>query len=354
MRKLIKKTISFAVFVLLMNLILNLLLPEEVQDDRFAVRYDYFQSHKNDYNTVFFGTSRTLRHLNPETFDSINRTAGLETRSFNFGTPANKSYETYAQYEFFLENYQPGSNPVRYAFLEVNTMSPLTRNNLFARKSSYWVSLKNGNALYDHIEGEGMSAKSKLTYAYFPLATAIKYFGFNYLPPLVRDDADADVWIGPNHDGYIGQEEETERTHDPSQREKLVALRKSFEADTLELTTLKEKVAREFAGYKPKTLNKAHLAKLEELAALSKKKGIELRFVVHPRSESYRSLIPLKKALGDQMIMLVDPAQYPDLWEARTSFDAHHLSEKGAQLYVQYFCESFLSDTKIGQVEKKK
>lgn len=52
-------------------------------DPNYIAKYDHFFSEDNGYTTVFIGSSRTFRHINPLTFDSI---AG--TKSFNFGVDA--------------------------------------------------------------------------------------------------------------------------------------------------------------------------------------------------------------------------------------------------------------------------
>lgn len=49
-------------------------------DPDYIVKFDRFFSSPNDFNTVFVGSSRTMRHIDPIIFDSI---TGLN--SFNFG-----------------------------------------------------------------------------------------------------------------------------------------------------------------------------------------------------------------------------------------------------------------------------
>jgi hypothetical protein len=63
--------------------VVNICLPIElpVIDEKLA----HFAAHKNDYDTLFFGSSRTYRHLLPSQFDAVTAAAGVPTKSFNFG-----------------------------------------------------------------------------------------------------------------------------------------------------------------------------------------------------------------------------------------------------------------------------
>jgi hypothetical protein len=62
----------------------NLFLPRielPVIDEKLA----HFAAHKDEYDTLFFGSSRTYRHLLPAQFDAATAAAGVPTKSFNFG-----------------------------------------------------------------------------------------------------------------------------------------------------------------------------------------------------------------------------------------------------------------------------
>ena len=48
-------------------------------------KWAYWQEHKEEYDTIFIGTSRTHRGIVPAVFDRQNAAAGVPTHSFNFG-----------------------------------------------------------------------------------------------------------------------------------------------------------------------------------------------------------------------------------------------------------------------------
>ncbi|MBA3963366.1 MAG: hypothetical protein H0X40_15895 [Chthoniobacterales bacterium] len=45
----------------------------------------YFAAHQNEFDTIFVGSSRVYRGIEPATFDATMRDRGVPTRSFNFG-----------------------------------------------------------------------------------------------------------------------------------------------------------------------------------------------------------------------------------------------------------------------------
>jgi hypothetical protein len=64
--------------------VVNFCLPPielPVIDEKLA----HFAAHKDEYDTLFFGSSRTYRHLLPAQFDAATAAAGMPTKSFNFG-----------------------------------------------------------------------------------------------------------------------------------------------------------------------------------------------------------------------------------------------------------------------------
>jgi hypothetical protein len=48
-------------------------------------KFDWFAVHRDDYDTLFIGSSRIYHGINPAVFDELTTAAGVPTRSFNFG-----------------------------------------------------------------------------------------------------------------------------------------------------------------------------------------------------------------------------------------------------------------------------
>lgn len=78
--------LSFLIVSLLLQQLHPAVSPPENIDD-ISPKYSYYQSQKDDYDTLFFGSSRTYSHVIPRQFDALTQASGIRTNSFNFGIP---------------------------------------------------------------------------------------------------------------------------------------------------------------------------------------------------------------------------------------------------------------------------
>ena len=79
----------------------------------------HFSAHADDYDTLFFGTSRVYRGLMPAVFDELTARAGVPTRSFNLGIDGMFPPEDSYVFEHLLAH--PPKH-LRWVFLETNTV----------------------------------------------------------------------------------------------------------------------------------------------------------------------------------------------------------------------------------------
>lgn len=82
--KILKLCLIFILIqVVISNLIYNSVDVEmKTQIPLYIEKYKYLKEHKNDLDTIFIGSSRTYRHINPKSF---NKESTL--RSYNLGVP---------------------------------------------------------------------------------------------------------------------------------------------------------------------------------------------------------------------------------------------------------------------------
>src|SRR5437899_5888965 len=66
---------------------LNTFLPFP-EIDVVSLKLRFFRQHRDDFDTVFIGSSRIRHQISPAIFDRTMRQAGLPTRTFNFGINA--------------------------------------------------------------------------------------------------------------------------------------------------------------------------------------------------------------------------------------------------------------------------
>jgi hypothetical protein len=55
----------------------------------------HFAEHTDDYDTLFFGSSRAYRGIAPEVFDATLADEGIECRTFSFGAPGARATDIY-------------------------------------------------------------------------------------------------------------------------------------------------------------------------------------------------------------------------------------------------------------------
>jgi len=66
-------------------LILRVVLPFPEIDDGVSQKFRFFAAHKDEFDTLFIGSSRVYFQISPAIFDRVTRASGLPTHSFNFG-----------------------------------------------------------------------------------------------------------------------------------------------------------------------------------------------------------------------------------------------------------------------------
>ena len=114
---------------------LNAFLPFP-EIDVVSPKLRYFRQHRDDFDTVFIGSSRIRHQISPAIFDETMRQAGLPTRTFNFGINAMVLPETSYVLERLLAT-KP--RHLRWVFIELDELHtkrvPEMEN---TRRSVYW------------------------------------------------------------------------------------------------------------------------------------------------------------------------------------------------------------------------
>jgi hypothetical protein len=79
-------------------------------------KWEYYRAHKDEFDTLFIGTSRTFRGVVPPVFDQLTAAGGLPTKSYNFGVDGMFPPEDGYVAEHILRD--PPRN-LRWVFLEM-------------------------------------------------------------------------------------------------------------------------------------------------------------------------------------------------------------------------------------------
>src|SRR5207245_5026117 len=64
---------------------LHAILPFPEIDGGVSQKFRFFAAHKDEFDTLFIGSSRIYFQISPAIFDRATRESGLPTHSFNFG-----------------------------------------------------------------------------------------------------------------------------------------------------------------------------------------------------------------------------------------------------------------------------
>lgn len=135
MKKFLIETILFALCLGVLIFIMKIGLPYHWGNPLMGDKLDYMEDHLEEYDTYFFGSSKTYRHIIPEEFDQI---AG--TKSFNMGGPAVFQLETHFLMDQFLQGL-PTDKKVN-VFLQSLKMVPITDVNFHTNRSKYFMDLE--------------------------------------------------------------------------------------------------------------------------------------------------------------------------------------------------------------------
>jgi hypothetical protein len=115
-----------------------------------------------------------------------------------------------------------------------------------------------------------------------------------------------------------------------------------FHSDTSELNSRIEAAQLASASISRNKVNTYHLNYLNSLIDNSRKKGIQLIFILPPRlaESQYDELVPLANALPENnVIKLFNYSDYSMLYKAEYSFDIGHLNTEGANLFTKFLAE---------------
>ena len=101
--KLLGHIILLALIVLAINQLLLAALPFVWGDDHFNIRFNYYMDNRESFDTLFIGSSRVYRQMDPAAYDQ-EMAAFNPLGSYNLGAPANFYPQTYRTFREILAN----------------------------------------------------------------------------------------------------------------------------------------------------------------------------------------------------------------------------------------------------------
>lgn len=144
--------IGFGTF-LLTCMGLHAVLPFPVIDDGVSQKLRFFTVHKDEFDTLFIGSSRIYFQISPAIFDRVMRESGSPTHSFNFGIGGMYLPESAYVLEQLL-NTKPRN--LRWVFIEYDELQTnWSFENRTSRRALYWADWKRTSLLLRKLTDAG-------------------------------------------------------------------------------------------------------------------------------------------------------------------------------------------------------
>jgi hypothetical protein len=135
---------------------LRAILPFPEIDGGVSQKFRFFAAHKDEFDTLFIGSSRIYFQISPAVFDRVTRESGMPTHSFNFGIGGMYLPETAYLLEQIL-NLKPRN--LKWVFIEFDEMqTKWSPENQTSRRALYWADWKRVSLLLRKLTDAGTSS----------------------------------------------------------------------------------------------------------------------------------------------------------------------------------------------------
>jgi hypothetical protein len=129
------------------------ILPFPEIDGGVSQKFRFFAAHKDEFDTLFIGSSRVYFQISPAIFDRVTRESGMPTHSFNFGVGGMYLPETSYLLEQIL-NQKPRN--LRWVFIEYDELqTKWSPENQTSRRALYWADWKRVSLLLRKLADAG-------------------------------------------------------------------------------------------------------------------------------------------------------------------------------------------------------
>jgi hypothetical protein len=332
---------------------LNAILPfPEV--DGVSSHLRFFQKHRNDFDTVFIGSSRIHQQISPAIFDRTMRQAGLPTRSFNFGVNGMASPENGYVLERLLDT-KP--RHLKWVFIELDELQTKRVPEAEAtRRALYWHDPKRTSLVLRAIldvspEEGGFAVLKKIAELLAPgrgtldvrdlllshgvlFAKNVTNIGrkidlSRWASHLWKEEAPSED-LGHDRDGYVPQ----------------IKTMPAADAVFYE-TELERALAQAESSFVSVTTEQAYRQLAEEV----RKAGAIPIFLVTPVASQIK--LGFRPEFGpDGALMSFNNARaYPQLYRREMRFDSDHLNGMAAEEFTRLVAENFSQLRRENQIQ---
>jgi len=307
-----------------------LLPPPEVGDVSPKLRF--FAAHKDEFETVFVGSSHIHYGVSPSAFDEVLARAGIPNRSFNLGADA-----MYPPERFYVLEQILAMKPrkLKRLFLEMEDIETWPDDQV-SQRAVYWHDWSRTWIILRKILDMGVPEPRRRKLRAVrrerePIAAHLTLLArnvcnvgraFDLSESFGYDDAEPGWELGPKLDGYIPLA--TTISGDKALAfEKELAHERSVRLEDVVLDRYAAEAYRHYA-------RQIHNA------------GATPVFLVSPVHPQVPSKFPgLSPCL---LLAYNDPTRYPDLYRSEARMDENHLNPTGADKFTRLIAEDFLKN----------
>jgi hypothetical protein len=303
-------------------------LPEGV-----AEKLEFFAKHKDEFDTIFLGSSRFYYAISPENFDQITRDNGIPTRAFNFGIDGMNPPETFYVLDQILKT-EPRS--LKWLFVEVDNIETKSHLKILGtQRLLYWhdwqrTALTLRKTLNPRPSTKWYQRLNRLWTARRELILHLGLFekhftnvgrAVDFFSALTEGRGlKSDFLLGPKGDGYrlAGTAMAPERAEH-----------------------FRRKLAEEVSASRTEFIDPYAESAYRDCAARIRQLGAEPIFVVAP--SIFQSPLRFRESPPPApMLVFNDARTYPQLYDTKVRVDDQHLTNEGAAEFTRLLALDFV------------
>lgn len=341
----IKSCLIFFIAFTVSSLIFRQIIPSSsipANIPFISSKYEYFIKHKDEYDTIFIGSSRICNQIVPDVFDRAMNDLGKSTNSFNFGIPAMRALPSYFLLKEILDT---SPRNLKWVFIEIDLDSvyePI--KNARTTRAIYWHDFNNTLFALKYIfnsEPESLikkiltSISHLIPYIYNQINVGKMFDEVIYQTSSHKQEKLVKSFFLKN-DGYYP----LDLIQEDSNRQNFL---QNLDTYNLEKSKLANKNYEELAQTQLPSKSKLSLLSLiiKQVEAADAKPV----FILPPRLETKQEL---QQAYRQGYIPLFlsfnDPIKFPKLYQVNLRHDKNHLNHEGSEQLTRLIAKTFVNE----------
>jgi len=322
--------------LLVTSFVYHALLPPSLPEG-VAEKLRFFAKHKDQFDTLFLGSSRFYYAISPKDFDQITRENGVPTRSFNFGIDGMNPPETFYVLDQILKT-KPRS--LKWVFVEVDNIETKSHLKILGtQRLLYWhdwprTALVLRKAINPRPETKWYQRLNRLWSARRELLLHLALFEkqftnvgrlADFFSSLFEIRAlESDPKLGPEGDGYrlAGTPMSAERAEH-----------------------FRRKLAEEVSASRSELIDPYAESAYRDCATRIRRLGAEPIFVVAP--SIFQSPLRFRESPPPAPLLVFnDSKTFPQLYDTKVRVDDQHLTTEGAAEFTRLLALEFIGFTR--------